>query len=170
MDDPDREFQPHVLARRDYSYGEVIDWSCLSECHNTRVQGESIEGEVEEFQLNNEIINVILLINHPSTEQHLASSQLALNQRLYAAVGSPDADNPQPGSLEQGTPMPLSSLPRAQLHHDQIQAGGLPVGARVRDHVLIYQQFAVPGFHGRHKIREDLAAEIVGQSCRIECR
>ena len=58
--------------------------------------------------------------------------------------------------------MPLSSLPRAQLHHDQIKAGSLPVRGRVGDHVLIHQQFAVPGFHGRHKIREDLAAEVVG--------
>lgn len=89
--------------------------------------------------------------------------QLTLNQTLSPFPTTINPTNPQPTLTQQILPILPRTFPRRQQrqHHD-IQTCGLPVSARIRNHVLVDQQLAVPGLHGGGDVGEDLEARAVG--------
>lgn len=91
------------------------------------------------------------------------SRQLTLNQALRAVPRAVDPFDLQPTPREQVLPVLPRALPAAEegQHHD-IQTGGLPVGAGVRDDVLVDEDLAVAGLHGGGDVGEDLEARLVG--------
>ena len=93
----------------------------------------------------------------------LHSRQLALNQTLRAIPHGPDLGDLEPGLRQQVLPVLARALARAeQRRHHDVEGRRLPMRAGIGHHVLVDEDLAVAGLHGRRDVGEDLEAHLVG--------